>query len=82
MLYEKYNGFSTSSGDSKYNSLFKDFDLYPDNFIGKANEVTAASVIEKKQNAINNFKQKEKMIYNRLQDNKNNYLTFLSKTVK
>lgn len=82
MLYEKGVGFSSSSGDSKFTSLLKDFDLYPDNFIGRGDEVTATLIIEKKQNAIKNFKQKEMIIKEKLQNKANDYLTFLTKTVE
>lgn len=81
MLYEKGKGFSTSAGESKYTSLLKDFELYPDNFIGSDYEVTTTSIIEKKQNAIENFKIKEKIIIERVHEKANDYLSFLAKTV-
>ena len=82
MLYEKGSGFSTSTGDSKFTSLLKDFDLYPDNFIGRNNEVTAKLIMEKKHNAIKNFKQKENIIHKRTLNRANDYSNFLAKTVE
>jgi len=80
LLYEKGNGHATINGDSKFTSLLKDFDLYPDNFIGRGTDVTADMILKKQQNAIRNFKQKESVIKQNIKIKRDEYLNFLKIT--
>lgn len=81
ILYEKGNKHATATGDSKYTSLLKDFDLYPDGFAGRDTDITVDLILDKKQKLIANFRAKEEIIKNKLQVKKEEYLNFLNKTV-
>lgn len=81
ILYEKGDNHATIGGDSKFTSLLKDFDLYPENFVDRGVAITANLLLSKTQTAIVNFRQKERSIKNKLQIKSDEYLNFLKTTL-
>jgi|GEM_PF-5970731 len=81
MLYEKGNLYSSVSGDSKFTSLLKDFNLYPSNFIGRGDEVTAEKILSMIDKAIANFHTQSDYIQNQLENKRKSYLDFIDNLI-
>lgn len=81
MLYEKGYGFVSSTGDSKFTSLLKDFNLYQTNFIGRGDEFNEFDIVNKIDLSINSFNSKINEIEENLILKNASYMDFLKSTL-
>jgi hypothetical protein len=74
------DNYANSSGESKYTSLLKQFDLLESNFIQKRASITPMLIKSKFENAIYAVQSKSELIDKQIELNKDLYISFLLKT--
>lgn len=80
LTYVSDNSYTTTLGDSKCSSLIKEFDLYPGHIIDNPSQLKAEYFIERIEEILNNFHNRQKAIENKIESCARIYLDFLDKS--